>query len=80
MMMTSPSGLSRNRAGSGKGWSVSRGLRGSLTNRPHLRACAGTCPQPIKEEDFWTPVYTVVQRQKMRHGLPNREQSVRTVQ
>ena len=26
------------------------------------------------------PVYTVVQRQKMRHGLPNREQSVRMVQ
>ena len=30
MMTTSPSGFSRNSAGSGKGWSVSRMLRGSV--------------------------------------------------
>ena len=33
MMTTSPSGFSRNRAGSGKGWSVSRMLRGSGHDR-----------------------------------------------
>ena len=38
MMTTSPSGFSRNRAGSGNGWSVSRMLRGSGHGRAAVSA------------------------------------------
>ena len=45
MMTTSPSGFSRNRAGSGKGWSVSRILRGSA----HGKAAVDTAQRGYTE-------------------------------
>ncbi len=41
MTTTSPSGFSKNSAGSGKGWSVSRMLRGSAA-QGHTQGC----PEP----------------------------------